>query len=276
MNRTAFTLIELLIVLAMIALLVALLAPALQTARELANRAACRSNQHQVYSAAVVYASDHDGRLSGMGGGDPGGPTIHYNQGGVKSFLEEYCRRPVDGLKPNLLRCPSSDLHRYTGHPGPANTIDYWLSGFGAPTYLNSCAGGAHQVAYGRPRFSRAAEAGPNGPKTFIMDWTFAVPIHDHRIYLYTMATGHQPGNPQGANVTAGDGSARWVPFEDMFWMDNWLSHFVAIPRGYYTQRWGFSCETEHVELGRLTVLVPDGNSFLYQSTQELAALYGY
>jgi len=58
-HRKAFTLIELLVVVAIIAVLVALLLPALQTAREVAKKAVCASNQRQILLGVNAYAADH-------------------------------------------------------------------------------------------------------------------------------------------------------------------------------------------------------------------------
>lgn len=58
-NR-AFTLTELLVVIALISLLAALLLPALATARARARQAACASNLRQIAAAWLAYAQDYD------------------------------------------------------------------------------------------------------------------------------------------------------------------------------------------------------------------------
>ena len=52
---SAFTLVELLVVVAIIGLLLAIMAPSLSGAREAARRAACASNQHQIFLAMRGY-----------------------------------------------------------------------------------------------------------------------------------------------------------------------------------------------------------------------------
>ena len=56
-RRVAFTLVELLVVVAIIALLLAILAPSMVRAKEYTRRAVCRSQTHQLLAAATTYAS---------------------------------------------------------------------------------------------------------------------------------------------------------------------------------------------------------------------------
>lgn len=63
----AFTLIELLIVVASIAILVAMLLPSLQKAKEKGKQAVCMNNLRQIYNGFVFYASDNDDKIPPVG-----------------------------------------------------------------------------------------------------------------------------------------------------------------------------------------------------------------
>jgi prepilin-type N-terminal cleavage/methylation domain-containing protein len=58
--RRAFTLVELLIVIAIIAILVAILFPVFGRARESARQTACMQNMHDIYVAASLYKLDNN------------------------------------------------------------------------------------------------------------------------------------------------------------------------------------------------------------------------
>ena len=62
-QRPAFTLIELLIVIAVLALLLAILLPALRKAKDKAREIACLSNLRQLQTCAKLYSMDYDGFL---------------------------------------------------------------------------------------------------------------------------------------------------------------------------------------------------------------------
>ncbi len=66
--RTAFSLIELLVVISVIVLLIAMLLPSLRSAREQARSAVCSSNTMHIGRAAAVYSTEWSGWLCGSPG----------------------------------------------------------------------------------------------------------------------------------------------------------------------------------------------------------------
>ena len=75
MKKRAFTLVELMVVLAIIALLSALIFGAISSLREGNKRGSCQSNLNQIYAAARLYAQDNDGQFPYMN------PSINSNTG---------------------------------------------------------------------------------------------------------------------------------------------------------------------------------------------------
>lgn len=68
-NRSAFTLVEVLVTIAVISLFIALLLPAVQSARESASQLRCRNNLHQIILAAHNYESVYQHFVGGKIGG---------------------------------------------------------------------------------------------------------------------------------------------------------------------------------------------------------------
>jgi len=116
MKLRAFTLIELLIVVAIIALLVAILIPALDLAKDRAKTVVCLSNQHQVYLGFAVYAGNYDNYVC---------PSYDYASGEtwaqkLKYFITEVKTDPAVGTfdssaapptRKTVFHCPAEPPH---------------------------------------------------------------------------------------------------------------------------------------------------------------------
>ncbi|MBI4025225.1 MAG: type II secretion system protein [Verrucomicrobia bacterium] len=121
----AFTIIELLVVVAIISILAAMLMPAIKNAQETAKSAGCVNNLRQMSIAVVSYADDHDGwtPLPGWGSGTPPSGTIAFDWnwyclitpyltsepftpggGAYTRFREIFLK---DGRITGVFRCPS-------------------------------------------------------------------------------------------------------------------------------------------------------------------------
>jgi prepilin-type processing-associated H-X9-DG protein/prepilin-type N-terminal cleavage/methylation domain-containing protein len=69
-RTSAFTLVELLVVIGIIALLISILLPSLSRAREQAKRVQCSSNIRQFCAAQLMFANDNKGRIMDVGNND--------------------------------------------------------------------------------------------------------------------------------------------------------------------------------------------------------------
>jgi len=139
-TRKAFTLIELLIVIAIIAILLTILAPALDKAKDAAKQAMCMSNQRGLSSAWVMYADDNKGQLCSPrpgGGAAPkdrecawiywgaGWPWPSTGSGWDPDRWEQSITQgtlwPYTGQTKGIYRCPSGELDEQITYAGFAS-----------------------------------------------------------------------------------------------------------------------------------------------------------
>jgi prepilin-type processing-associated H-X9-DG protein len=117
--ETAFTLVEMLVIIAVIGVLAALLLPTLGRAKESARATACLSNLRQVGTALQLYVQDHDNRLPVMYDAliSTNGPST--NTATIDIVLTNYL-----GSR-NILRCRSDnkDLFEQTGSSYAWNSL---------------------------------------------------------------------------------------------------------------------------------------------------------
>src|SRR2546423_3610577 len=117
---TAFTLVELLVVIGIIALLVSILLPTLGRARRQAMTVKCLSNYRQIGNALVMYTGDNKGMLPGplwVGQGS----IYNRNSAYLCRYLARYLNYPVpDNVtrQAPLFMCPAFE-------PAVTNPYDY-------------------------------------------------------------------------------------------------------------------------------------------------------
>jgi prepilin-type N-terminal cleavage/methylation domain-containing protein/prepilin-type processing-associated H-X9-DG protein len=111
MKKSAFTLIELLIVIAIIAILAAILFPVFARARENARRSSCQSNLKQIGLGIMQYSQDYDEKMvSSRNDGYQG----VYKQCWY-SMIEPYVKSA------QVFRCPSSTVKTNATYTGGSN-----------------------------------------------------------------------------------------------------------------------------------------------------------
>ncbi len=123
-NKKAFTLIEVLVVVAIIALLVAILLPSLARARDQAQTTACASNMRQLYYAFTMYTQDNSGVYPGSTHDFEEDWLGYDNQ--KKNGNTGHGHAPEDGV---IWKYMSGQSRAYTcpAHPPPRwADRDYW------------------------------------------------------------------------------------------------------------------------------------------------------
>ena len=224
-------------VVSILAMLVAILLPSLARAREQARRAVCAANQRQVFTLALVYASDNGGRfistnyMNDLDGSH--GETNHIswiNRLAAHDFVPSFDPQAppeaagtlptVTNPDERLLYCPNrlenwrrddrdSDkgvirtgyyfmFGHYGGqYPGP----NRWMS----PVSLTSAQNGAQATVMGD-----IIEMGTNIPAVTSASHGPIGPIDDEQVNLPTDL------DIDGGNLSYIDGSTRWTPLDGM------------------------------------------------------------
>ena len=246
-GNQAFTLIELLVVIAIIAILAAMLLPALAAAKEKAKRSQCFSNIRQVGIGCLMYAGDYGDKLFA-----PRQSGQSFNPVGVDvsllSTLTGYGMMVKTNASEqnNIWSCPERNfLPRVDPYDSTIVAVGYQY--FGGVTYWNNSASSSPiasppspvKLGGSRPRWCLAAESNcritnPFGSYTFVGWGGDGATVGETPRVPHPS---HAGTHPAGGNILFVDGSANWVKFEKMYFMntfDTGHARFFA-----YQEDWG-------------------------------------
>jgi prepilin-type N-terminal cleavage/methylation domain-containing protein len=250
-TRRAFTLIEMLVVIAIIGLLVALLMPVLGSAKEAANRALCASNLRQWGIMAINYAESNKGDFPGGTAWGANELFEDVNNGtdaipiweGTQYKMVEY------GFNVPITRCPSRKQPRepftswYNNFPtsgGGLFATDYWhffgrasraMQGDSNNFQKTGWTGGFLYADWNFGWKTRAPVVNQKWPRSLrsvmAMDRSWAPSINDGEYYYdqagFDQESNHRVGTGQGAPIVwaAGsnylliDASVTWEKLDD-------------------------------------------------------------
>jgi type II secretory pathway pseudopilin PulG len=226
----AFTLLELLVVIGFIALLVAMVLPALAYTSDKSNRAACRNNLRQIAVAMTLYAGENADTVLGA----RNSVQIILNSPGPSAAA----RLGLVTNAPSIWTCPNRP-----GLPAYDASYSQWNIGYqyfgGIATWKNPAGNFASyspiKLGLARPHWTLAADAIIRATGTPWGDqgagglaWT-NLPQH-HSADSFT---------PTGGNQVFVDGSAQWIPVQNMYFLHSWsvarTCYFYQDPKDFPT-----------------------------------------
>ncbi len=196
--RLAFTLIELLIVIAIIAILAALLMPALHKAQQEGSRVTCEGNLRQLALAEQMYGADNEGKLADN---NPGS-TNDWVNGNLVRLQDATNQVPLRAGKlfpyasdPGVYHCPA-DRSQTNGLP---RVRSYSMNGWVGSHYMESYPAQREFKTFLRD--SQLASVGPasifliiDEHEATINDAWFLVTMDDSRPFASAPATRHEMG----------------------------------------------------------------------------------
>lgn len=206
----AFSLIELMVVIAIICILASMMLPVFSKAIEKAKRTACINNLKQMGLGGHMSANDNNDKFPSV----PGGNSTNMVWNGT-NYLHYARMLKSDTLNPRMLYCPSAD----TFNPGGTNCM-YSLGVTGVVAYSSYYFRGSKQGSPGR------AQRGAS--RVLISDYETKEPFQVGEWYAQSHKT--------GKNVLRADGSAGFIRND---WDSRWVNYGGDSAPGKKDGTWG-------------------------------------
>jgi len=263
-HRDAFTLVELLVLLAILVVLLAVLVPSMGRAREITRRALCASNLKQIHNSVTAYAVANRNELIICRGRGVQKAFHPANIHTFRNFPEDAKTDWIEALRSvdlmvgdkvdlgggymhylpsEVWNCPSRDYQSQWELAYPQLVVGYQYFG-GIYTWSNPWGNfpsrSPRRLGSSKPTWVLAADSvmkinfeWGGGRDTAYRD----LPSHKVRGEAY----------PEGGNQVHMDGSAQWIPFQEMIYIHTWntggsreayfyqsdLGEFVPPPEAY-------------------------------------------
>jgi prepilin-type N-terminal cleavage/methylation domain-containing protein len=238
--RVAFTIIELLVVVAIIAILAAMLLPVLGRAKESARRVVCMNNLRQSVQALLFYADENE-RWFPRGSYWTGAPFYHsadwmcnnnFFDGGdaffpeylpdpqllscdgrgcstrSSSWMAQYSKGPRNRAYPQNENDPNHPSGAYVGDTGYL----YWAYWNGTPEHCH----GLRRAGCGSPKDSEEAASRYPVISDATQDGGSGRWLWNHYDMPYAGGWGDPSAVAAGATMGFGDGHATWYPFSQL------------------------------------------------------------